>query len=224
MKVALVGAGKTGKYVCKLHNPVEVFHSRRLPDLESLKSCDVIISFLPGPAFESYIPLFIESSLPLITGSTGIKFGSELARELEEKKLKWILASNFSLGMNLIHEMILTFGKADKLFEDYSFKIHEVHHTKKLDAPSGTALSWKKWLGPCGEKTSVTYEREGDVIGFHKLTLCMKNEEITLSHKALDRSIFAKGALWAAHRVLTDSKIKVGLNRFSRITREEVLK
>ena len=221
--MALIGAGKTGGHVRKLHDPVEVFNSKRPPTLDSLKFCDVIISFLTGPVFESYIPLFIESGLPLVIGSTGIEFRSELERELEEKKLKWVWASNFSLGMNLVHEMILTLGKTNKLFKDYSFKIHEVHHVNKRDAPSGTALSWKKWLGSCGEKASVTYKREDDVVGFHKLTLGTENEEIILSHKALDRSIFAKGALWAAQRILIDPTIKVGLTKFSQITRRELL-
>ena len=223
MTVALVGSGKTGQHVSNLHHSVEVFDSKRTPTLDALQKCNVIISFLPGPAFKSYIPLFIESTLPVVIGSTGIEFGKELERELKTKKLKWIWASNFSLGMNLIHQMILTLSKTEKLFNDYSFNIHEIHHTQKQDAPSGTALTWKEWLGHAGAHTTITYERDGDTVGFHHLSLKTSHEEISLNHKAMDRSIFAQGALWAAKKILTDPNICFGLNKFSEITRKELL-
>ncbi len=114
--------------------------------------------------------------------------------------------------------MINTLTKAKNLFSNYSFHIHEVHHTKKLDAPSGTALTWRDWVG---ENFDISSERTGDVIGDHTLTLKTDNELITLRHEALDRKIFAEGALWACEKV---ASLPSGLHNFQELTLKELLK
>ena len=181
---------------------VSIFNTSRPPERQALSGHDVIISFLPGPAFLSCIPELIASRIPVVTGSTGFKWpeGREaFSSSLSENGLQWLHASNFSLGMSLVHEMIQILGMAGTLYDEHSFAIHEVHHKNKKDAPSGTALSWQRWLGAPAE---VTSERTGDVVGEHSLTLNTPFEQIRIHHSARDRKLFASGALWAARQVL----------------------
>lgn len=218
MKVALLGSGKTGSKILEIEkSPVTVFNSKNTPTLETLREHDVVISFLPGAIFSEYIDMLIESGLPVVTGSTGFTWPKDLEEKLIAKKLKWIHAHNFSLGMNLIQRMIGELSKASALFDEYDFKIHEEHHTHKKDAPSGTALSWKAWLGDHVNQPEMTYIREGDIVGFHEMTLTTPDEEIKLAHTAHNRTIFARGALWAAEQLFNNSNFKPGLTHFSEL-------
>lgn len=216
MKIALVGAGKTGNKIVEIsdnQNEISIFNTKNIPTLENLKGHDVIISFLPGPSFVDYMELFIDSKIPLVTGSTGFDWPSRVDQKLKDNNIPWVYASNFSLGMNLVYKMIKVLSKADELFKDFNFSIHEIHHTKKLDAPSGTALSWEEWSN---NKANITHERIGDVVGDHKITLDTPFEKIELRHIAKDRKIFAEGALWAANEAVS-GQIPNGLNKFSDI-------
>lgn len=222
MKIALLGKGKTGGRVLELLErnsiPHQVFDSKNQPTLNALKDSDVVISFLSGEVFETYMPLLVESKLPVVTGSTGMKWPVGFDDQLKKNGCSWIYATNFSLGMNIVHQMILILKEADKILSDFTFSMHEVHHTKKLDAPSGTALSWKNWLD---KKCEITSERTGDVIGIHELKLSTPTEKITLKHEALDRKIFAEGAMYAASKIST---LPAGLHLFQDVVQKELLK
>lgn len=214
MKVALLGAGKTGSKVAQLHSNTIIFSSNNKPTLESLRECDIIICFLVGDVFLSYIPLLIESERPVVTGSTGFNWPRGVHNQLIDKKIKWVRAHNFSLGMNIVKSMIELLSKAEKLYTDINYSIHDIHHVNKLDSPSGTALSWQEWLG---KKAAITSERTGDVIGLHYLEMESDVEKIKITHEAKDRAIFASGALWAAKTVLADETIPYGLNNFNNL-------
>ncbi len=152
MKIALLGKGKTGSKVIELASQnseleLTVFDSKTPISLEALNGHDIIISFLPGNVFKEVIPCLVECNIPVVTGSTGFDWPSNFDLLLKEKKQKWIYAHNFSLGINIVKEMIETLAKAQDLFNQSSYSIHEVHHTQKMDAPSGTAISFDNWLG-----------------------------------------------------------------------------
>ncbi len=219
MKVALLGKGKTGGRVLELliekSIPHTVFDSKNSPSLLKLKGHDVVISFLSGEVFFTYADLLIESKIPVVSGSTGVPWPLHFEKKLS---VPWIYATNFSLGMNLVQQMILIMKDAQKLLSSYSFSLHEIHHTKKLDSPSGTALSWKKWAG---HEMEITSERIGDVPGIHEITLTTTTEKISLKHEALDRKIFAEGALYAAHKITT---LSPGLHLFQDVVQAELLK
>lgn len=225
MKIALLGKGKTGGKVLELLIDSKinhtVFDSSNIPSLEKLQGHDVIISFLPGESFKNYIALLIETKIPVVCGSTGLAWPTDINQELISKNIKWIYATNFSLGMNLVHQMIKMMSKASKIFKNYSFSLHEIHHTKKLDSPSGTALSWKAWAG---HEMQITSERIGDVPGIHELTLLTPNEKISLKHEAIDRKIFAEGALFAANKICCDNSLAPGLHLFQDIVELELNK
>jgi 4-hydroxy-tetrahydrodipicolinate reductase len=213
MKIALLGKGKTGAKVLELtRHEIVIFDSKKPPTLNALKECDVVISFLPGDAFKDYLELLMDSSLPVVTGSTGFSWPDNFSAKLESRKLSWIWASNFSLGIAAVKQMIQQLSKFKELFPKRSISIHEIHHTHKKDAPSGTALSMQEWVG---EDCHITSERQGDVIGYHELKFTSGAENITLSHEALDRKLFAEGALWAAEYIVKNPL--PGLHKFQEV-------
>jgi 4-hydroxy-tetrahydrodipicolinate reductase len=213
MKIALLGAGKTGLRVKELAPDVAVFDTKNPPSLEKLLSFDVIISFLPGEVFASFIPLLVDTRKPVVSGSTGFTWPADFHQTLTSKRLTWIHATNFSLGVVVLKQLIEKLHLMESLFGEKRLSIHEVHHTKKLDAPSGTALSMKEWLkSPC----EITSDRRGDVVGLHTLTLETPGEILRLEHEAKDRRLFAEGALWAA-RYIIKNKLPPGLHSFQKV-------
>lgn len=220
MKIALLGTGKTGSKVLEVAGNDQVigFDETNPPTLEKLQSCDAAISFLPGPAFAGYIDLLIESRIPVAVGSTGFEWPEDIDQRLKDAGLSWIVSSNFALGMSIVRAMILSLSKASKLFNEYDFLLEEIHHIHKKDSPSGTALTWKEWLG---EDAKISAKREGDNPGFHKLTLKTPYEDIAVEHQAKDRKIFAEGAVWTARR-LQKGDIAPGLHKLQEIMDEEL--
>lgn len=216
MKIAVIGTGKTGGKVVELlgEELSEAFDAHNPPTVEKLKQADAVIIFVPGDAVPDIIDDVIESGIPAAWGSTGYTWPDDLEERVKSKSAKWIMASNFSLGMNIIRKSIEAISAGSKILKDPEFHIHEVHHVHKKDAPSGTALSWKEWLD---KEAEVTSAREGDVKGIHELTLKTDTEEITLRHKALDRALFAEGAIWAAKQLVNHSKMEAGIRTFGQL-------
>ena len=89
------------------------------------------------------------------------------------------------------------------------FSVHEIHHTKKLDSPSGTALHLKKLLP---DSTAVTAERIGDVPGIHTVTVELPGEIVSLRHEAKNRTVFASGAIYAAENLILG--LPAGIHQF----------
>ena len=205
-KISLLGKGKTGSSVVELleakGRPTTIFDSAHPPSLEELQATDVAVAFVPGKAFEELIPLLLESRLPLVCGSTGVTWPADLDERLKERHVPWIRGSNFSCGMLLIRRMLSVLSQSPQIFSDYTVEIEETHHEQKRDAPSGTALKWQDWSSLSPPIKSL---RCGDVAGKHQLTLeSSSGEKIVLTHEALNRKLFASGALWAAEELLTD--------------------
>lgn len=220
MKIALLGAGRTGGKVIEAANghDVTAFNEHNPPTVEALKKHDVAVCFLPGDAMSSYIDILLESGLPVVNGSTGFEWPENFDNELRSRGLAWITASNFALGMNLVKAMIKIMSKAPNLLRDVSYKIHEVHHINKKDSPSGTAKSWAQWLS---HPVEFSDEREGDVVGIHTLTMDSEFEQISLRHEAKDRAVFASGAVWTAE-YLVENEVGPGLHDLSDIMQKEL--
>jgi len=216
-KYALFGSGNTGSKIPELLNVDEqytFFNSANPPTVENLAGYDAVICFVAGPVMMEYLDVLIESGLPVISGATGIEWPEDLNERLQSSDVTWIWADNFALGMNLVKHLINTINELSGLYREPSFQIHEIHHVKKLDAPSGTALRWQDWLQ---QEAEMTYVREGDVVGTHQLTLDTEFEKITLTHEAKDRRIFAHGAVWAT-RALLERDLPSGLLPLDYIT------
>jgi 4-hydroxy-tetrahydrodipicolinate reductase len=224
MRIGVLGKGKTGGKVIELLSDrsdleFEVFDRSFEPTLERIKNLNGVISFLPGESFVDMIDMLIKSQVIVISGSTGAALPSNLNERLISENLSWVWASNYSLAMALVRLMLEDLSLASSLLQHPEFAIHEVHHTKKLDSPSGTALSWKHWLGV---EAKMTSERTGDVIGFHRVDMSTRNERISLEHEALDRRLFAEGALWSFDKIaaLPKDKRPCGLLDFHQLIRQ----
>lgn len=216
MKISVIGTGKTGGKVVELlgDNLAYAFDETNPPTVEKLKESDAVIIFVPGDAVEEILPMVLESGTPAAWGSTGYEWQDDLEDHVKQVGTKWVLATNFSLGMNIIRNAIEAISEGSQILKNPSFKIHEVHHVHKKDAPSGTALSWKEWLN---KEAEITSAREGDINGIHELTVTTVNEEITLKHDAKDRALFAEGAIWAAEQLIKNQNLTNGIYTFGQL-------
>ncbi|MDX1586002.1 MAG: dihydrodipicolinate reductase C-terminal domain-containing protein [Balneolaceae bacterium] len=205
MNVAVIGTGKTGGEVVDLVEPgnlIGPFNTGNKPTAKKLQSADVVIIFVPGSAVKDIFDDVLESGVPAVWGSTGYQWPENLDERLKQGGIKWLRASNFSLGMNIVRKCISVLSKGSELLPEPEFHIHEIHHTGKVDAPSGTAISWKEWLN---KDADITSERKGDIKGIHELEVKTDSESIFLKHQAHNRAVFAKGALWSARQLLRES-------------------
>lgn len=216
MKIALFGNGKTGSFVAgsgaEIIGP---FTRARQATIEELRSADVAVLFVPGQALDSLLPLLLEAKIPVVSGATGRPLTESEQELIAARGIPWIQASNFSLGMNLAFELARRIQAFTPAREKGSLGITEVHHTKKLDSPSGTALSLQQALG---RKVPIESIREGDVVGVHELQLRLPGEILSVAHQATDRRVFAEGALWAARLA---PGLRPGVHRFEDLIRTE---
>lgn len=216
MKFAVIGTGKTGGKVVEILNEDQVvgpFNSTNKPTADKLIEADAAILFVPGPAVDDILDPLMDAGIPAAWGTTGYEWPEDIDDQLQKKNIKWLKASNFSLGMNIVRRCLGVIGQSSLVLTDPSFHIHEIHHTQKQDAPSGTATSWEEWLGKDAE---ITSERKGDIKGIHQLEVKTDTESIMLKHQAHDRKIFAKGAVWAAEQ-LVSGDIEPGFHDLSTI-------
>ena len=104
------------------------------------------------------------------------------------------------MGMQLAFYLIEKLASKASLLRG-GFAIEETHHQDKQDAPSGTAIHWKKLLGPYGEQIKITSNRRDDTVGIHKMAFKTEHECLTFEHRALNRRVFAEGALFACKQI-----------------------
>lgn len=195
MKIAVIGKGKTGGHLLDIIAPgdcIGPFGKSNPPTPQNLAKADVGILFVPGEAFLEMIPTLIESQKPLVIGATGMDWPAGLDGELKKRGLAWVHATNFSLGVQLFRQLIKTVNRMRASLPSFQAELLDIHHTKKLDAPSGTAKSLASWSE---FKVNIEARREGDVVGFHEMTLTFPQETIKLSHNAHNRALFAQGAV-----------------------------
>ncbi|SHE91305.1 4-hydroxy-tetrahydrodipicolinate reductase [Fodinibius roseus] len=215
-KFAVIGTGRTGGKVLDILDDEQVvgpFNSSEKPTAEALQQADVAILFVPGAAVEDLVEPLMSSGIPSAWGTTGYEWPEDLDKRLRIQGIKWLQASNFSLGMSIVRRCLNVIGQSSSVLTEPSFHIHEIHHIHKQDAPSGTALSWQEWLG---REAEITSERKGDIKGIHRLEVKTDTESIRLEHRARDREIFARGAVWAAEQ-LVKPEIEPGFHDFSTI-------
>lgn len=214
-KFAVIGTGKTGGTVAEQLGEAAIpFDEFNKPTPEKLSEADAAIIFVPGSAAEEIVEILLQTNTPAVWGTTGYEWPEELPDQVKEAGNRWVIGSNFSLGMNLVRKSLNILGKGSEFLDEPKFHIHEVHHVHKQDAPSGTALSWNDWLG---KEASISSDRQGDVKGIHELHLKTRGESIYLKHEAHSRSIFAEGAIWTANYILDHPEITPGVYPFSEV-------
>ncbi|WP_340104815.1 dihydrodipicolinate reductase C-terminal domain-containing protein [Rhodohalobacter sp. 8-1] len=215
MKISVIGTGKTGGSIAELLGEQAVsFNSSNKPTASKVAKTDAAIIFVPGEAAPEIIEIMIDAEVPAVWGTTGYGWSEDLPERVKAIQSKWVIGSNFSLGMNLVRKALNVLGEGSDMLDSPKFHIHETHHTDKKDAPSGTALSWEKWLN---KEARISSSRIGDVKGIHELHIKTVNESIYLKHEAHDRKLFAEGAIWAAKKLLNDTEIIPGVYPFSEL-------
>ena len=208
MKIAILGNGRMGKRISELaiekgYTIVCNSSSEKPATSLNLSTADVAIDFsTPTTAFEN-ISHAINSGIPIVSGTTGwLENLLEIEDLCKAKKGAFLYASNFSLGMNILFEINKTLAKLMKN-KNYESSLNEIHHTKKLDLPSGTAKTLSKQMDNILVKsTPITAERIGDVPGTHIIKYISTVDEIEIKHTAKNRDGFAIGALIAGKWII----------------------
>ncbi|AZJ36159.1 4-hydroxy-tetrahydrodipicolinate reductase [Tenacibaculum singaporense] len=214
MKIALLGYGRMGKEIEKiaLQRGHKIVIKTSGKEVYDITKADVAIDFsIPSSAYDN-ISNCINNNIPVISGTTGwLDKYNDIVDLCNDKKGAFIYASNFSLGVNVFFELNKQLAKMMSTLEQYNVSIEEIHHTKKLDAPSGTAITLaegiientnqKAW--ELDEKTSeenipITAIRTPDVPGTHTVTYNSEVDTIDIKHTAHNRQGFALGAVIAA--------------------------
>ena len=218
MKIALLGYGKMGQTIERIaleRGHEIVLKKDEFNTYEGLSNADVAIDFsIPAVAVANISNCF-RANVPVISGTTGwLEHYDEMAALCKEKNGAFISSSNFSLGVNLFFELNEYLAKMMSKFSSYSVEMEEIHHTQKLDAPSGTAISlakgviensdYKNWTLEKAEENQIHIEavRIENVPGTHTVTYSSKVDTIEIKHTAHNRDGFALGAVIAAEWIV----------------------
>ena len=220
MNILLIGYGRMGHEIEEIaiargHNISLVIDQNNIEDLckENIEGIDIAIEFsVPETAFEN-ISKCLDMKIPVVSGTTGWLENYNKAVELcRLNNTSFIHSANFSIGVNLLFRLNAELAKQMEHYDNYDVAIEEIHHTKKLDAPSGTAISLAQGIKKQNSKYSdwcfeedksdnmipIKSIREGDVPGIHIVSWDSEIDTVIIRHEAKNRKGFALGAVYAA--------------------------
>jgi 4-hydroxy-tetrahydrodipicolinate reductase len=219
MNIALIGYGKMGKTIERIAETrghkivarVDPFNGEDF-SAPGLATADIAIEFSrPETAFNNYLECF-KLNLPVVSGTTGWLDKLGEVKAMCEKGQTFFYASNFSIGVNILFAINEQLAKIMNKYPQYEVDITEVHHTHKLDAPSGTAITlaegifenlsrktkWELDKQSSADAIAIKAIREGEVPGIHTVKYESEVDEITIHHSAKSRDGLALGAIIAA--------------------------
>ena len=219
MKVALLGYGKMGKIIeqVALSRGHEIVIKATKDTKYNLTDADVAIDFSVPSAAVNNISNGLKNNVPIVSGTTGWLDSYEAMVKLcNEHQGAFLYASNFSLGVNIFFELNSYLAKIMSSFEQYKVTIEEIHHTQKLDKPSGTAITlaqgiikehtrytdWELDKNQANHSVPVFAKRLPEVPGTHTISYSSSVDTIAISHEAHSREGFALGAVLAAEWIL----------------------
>lgn len=215
MKIALLGYGRMGKTIEEIaqdRNHEIIIKATSGSNDYDITIADIAIDFsIPSTAF-SNIKNCIENGVPVVSGTTGwLDQYQDIADLCEDKNGSFIYASNFSLGVNIFFELNQQLARMMSQISLYDTSIEEIHHTQKLDAPSGTAITLAEGIIKHTDKKNwtidvtndqkeipITAKRVPEVPGTHKISYTSTVDTIEIKHTAHNRHGFALGAIIAA--------------------------
>lgn len=214
MKIALLGYGKMGKVIERIaleRGHEIVLKKDQNNTFEGLLNADVAIDFsVPNSAVDN-ITECLNDGIPVISGTTGwLADYPKMVQLCEEKNGSFIYASNFSLGVNVFFELNEYLAKMMANLKQYKVSMEEIHHTQKLDAPSGTAITlaegvikhtdYANWTleTPISNEIHIEAKRIENVPGTHSIFYDSEVDQIEIKHTAHSREGFALGAVVAA--------------------------
>jgi len=219
MNIALLGYGKMGKVIERIaleRGHSIVFKSGRDTSTIDLSNTDVAIDFSIPDAAVSNISTCFNNNVPVISGTTGwLDDYDQMVELCNNKKGAFIYGSNFSLGVNVFFELNNYLAKMMNNLKQYNINLEEIHHTQKLDAPSGTAISLAEGIINNSDKTSwkldkstnnneipIIAKRIDNVPGTHSIDYSSEVDTLKIEHVAHNRNGFALGAVVAAEWII----------------------
>ena len=218
MKIALLGYGKMGKVVEKIalsRGHEIVFKKTSANSFEGLQEADVAIEFSIPDAAQKNISESLNNSIPVVSGTTGwLNDFHKMENLCLKQDTAFIYSSNFSLGVNIFFELNDYLAKMMSKFSQYNVSMQEIHHTQKIDAPSGTAISlansiisntkYENWTldNPQKNEILIDAKRIENIPGTHSITYNSEIDSIEITHTAHKREGFALGAVIAAEWII----------------------
>lgn len=221
LKVGLVGAsGRMGQEiteilkskshfelhlaVCRSASLAEFAYTRKTPNCPEAKDVDVWIDFSSPELLKQLLSIAVKNKTAVVSGTTGLSDADQSALKRAAKAIPVLWASNMSLGVAVLTEALEVFSR----IRDFDFQIEEFHHNRKKDRPSGTAKSLQEKLEKAvGRKLpEVLSIRGGGIFGIHKVHAMSSEEHIVFEHMALNRAVFARGAVEAAQWLCSKKK------------------
>lgn len=218
MKIALLGYGKMGHVIERIaleRGHEIVLRKTSSNSFDGMQNADVAIDFsVPNVAVEN-ISTAINQGIPVISGTTGwLENYHEMVKLCKEKDAAFLYGSNFSLGVNLFFELNNYLSKMMSKFKEYNVSMEEIHHTQKLDKPSGTAISLANAIINHSDKNNwaienpklddlfIDVKREKNVPGTHTVLYTSEVDYIKIEHVAHNREGFALGSIVAAEWII----------------------
>jgi 4-hydroxy-tetrahydrodipicolinate reductase len=223
MNIALIGYGRMGREIEEMavgrgHAVKLIIDIANQHDFVTEKFTDIdsVIEFTSPESAFGNIMKCLGMKKPVVSGTTG--WGKDYDKAVDEcnkSGTSFIHSSNFSVGVNILFRLNSELARIMKNHKEYTVSIEEIHHIKKLDAPSGTAISladgivkgnsnYDGWSFPenmADNKIMVKSVREGSVPGTHKVEWDSEIDKLSLSHEAKSRKGFALGAVLAAEYI-----------------------
>lgn len=221
MQIALIGYGAMGKLIERLAvekgHEIGVIIDDSDADLfsgelaEKLSGCDVAIDFTVAMAVRRNVEACVKASVPVVVGTTGWNDQrAEIEQVVNDSDGTLVFGANFSIGVNLFYKIAGFAAELFSRFPEYEVFIEEQHHSRKKDAPSGTALKLeeivsRKLAGSAsdeGVRVSIAATRAGNIPGTHRVGFDGSADQILLEHTARSREGFALGAIMAAEWIV----------------------
>ena len=230
MKIALIGYGVMGKLVEAVARTAgdEITTVVGSKDSEltgtqlrdRLRASDVAIDFSVGEAVPGNVEACVLAGVPIVEGTTGWKSEETRIKQLVTNNAGTLVyGANFSIGVNIFYRIAKHAAQLFSAVEGYAPFIEEAHHSRKRDAPSGTALRLRELMTEhLGPDIPTASTRAGFIPGTHCVGFDSEADQITLTHTARSRQGFASGALLAAHWI----KGRKGVFEFSEVVEEIV--
>jgi 4-hydroxy-tetrahydrodipicolinate reductase len=214
MKIALLGYGKMGKVIEQIaldRGHEIVLKKDQNNTFDGLENADVAIDFSIPDSAVTNISTCLENGIPVISGTTGwLANYQDMVDLCQKNNGSFIYASNFSLGVNVFFELNDYLAKMMANLKQYQVSMEEIHHTQKLDAPSGTAITlaegiikntnYTQWTleNPKANEIQIEAKRIENVPGTHSIFYDSNVDQIEIKHTAHSREGFALGAVVAA--------------------------
>lgn len=205
MNIALIGYGKMGQLIEQIalekgYSISLIATSKNPINKQKISDIDVAIDFSTPDSAYTNISQLLSKGIPVVSGTTGwLEKIEEIKKISLENETAFLYASNFSIGVNLFFELNKKLNQLMHNHSDYKASIEEIHHTQKLDIPSGTALTLKSQIS---DTIDIKSERIENVPGTHIVEYTSTIDSISITHEAHNRMGFVNGAILAAEWIV----------------------